>query len=165
MSVVSVFNPKLDLKLERIVDVPVELVWRAWTEPKHLMPWFCPKPWQTTECEIDLKPGGKFRTLMRGPAGEAHDNTGCYLEVIPHTRLTWTDAVEPGFRPSTKPILPEVLFLTAIIELEPAGPGRTTYTATCLHRDPAARKQHEDIGFFDGWGTALTQLVEYIKTW
>lgn len=164
MSAVTVFDPKLDLKLERVVDVKPELVWRAWTEPKHLMPWFCPKPWLTTECEIDLKPGGTFRTVMKGPNGEVHDNQGCYLEVIPYTRLTWTDAIEPGFRPSTKPILPEVFFLTAIIELEPAGPGRTKYTATCLHRDPAARKQHEDMGFYDGWGTVLTQLVAYVKT-
>ena len=37
-------NPKLDLVLERVVDVPVELVWKAWTTPEHLKKWFCPKP-------------------------------------------------------------------------------------------------------------------------
>nr|HAQ94442.1 polyketide cyclase [Afipia sp.] len=39
-------DPKLDLVLERVIDVPPELVWKVWTEPKHLMPWFTPKPWQ-----------------------------------------------------------------------------------------------------------------------
>ena len=54
-------DPKLDLVLERVVDVPPELVWRAWTEPKHLMPWFTPAPWKTVDCEIDLRPGGIFQ--------------------------------------------------------------------------------------------------------
>ena len=38
--------------LERVVDVSPELVFKAWTTPKHLMPWFCPKPYRTVECEI-----------------------------------------------------------------------------------------------------------------
>ena len=46
-------TPHLDLEFERFVPVPRQLMWRAWTEPEHLMKWFCPRPWQTTECEID----------------------------------------------------------------------------------------------------------------
>lgn len=38
----SDLDPKLDLFFERIVDVPKELIWKAWTQPQHLMPWFCP---------------------------------------------------------------------------------------------------------------------------
>lgn len=51
-------NPKLDLVLERFVDVPPRLVWAAWTQPKHVMRWFTPAPWKTVDCEIDLRPGG-----------------------------------------------------------------------------------------------------------
>ena len=40
-------NPQLDLTFERVIDVPRELVWQAWTTPKLLMPWFCPLPWKT----------------------------------------------------------------------------------------------------------------------
>jgi len=40
-------NSKFDLSFTRTVDVPQELVWRAWTEPELLMPWFCPLPWKT----------------------------------------------------------------------------------------------------------------------
>jgi len=58
-------NPKLDLVLHRLVPVRRELVWKAWTEPKHLKKWFTPKPWRTTECRIDLRPGGIFRTVMK----------------------------------------------------------------------------------------------------
>ena len=51
-------DPRLDLLLERVVDVPPDLVWTAWTVPAHVKKWFTPAPWKTVECEIDLRPGG-----------------------------------------------------------------------------------------------------------
>ena len=53
-------NPELDLVLERVVDVPRELLWEAWTTPEKLLPWFCPLPWKTIACEIDLRPAAYF---------------------------------------------------------------------------------------------------------
>ena len=149
-------DPKLDLVLERVVDVPRELVWAAWTKPKHIVKWFTPAPWITTHCEIDLRPGGMFRTIMRSPEGKDFPNTGCYLEVVPNERLVWTDALLPGYRPSKKP------FFTAVIALEKQGKS-TRYTATAIHRDESGRKQHEEMGFHAGWGTALDQLVAHVK--
>ncbi|MCB8829731.1 SRPBCC domain-containing protein, partial [Escherichia coli] len=86
-------NPKLDLVLERDLDVPVELVWRAWTTPEHLRQWFAPKPWTITACDIDLRPGGTVNFTMRSPDGQEYPNTHCYLEVKPHERLVITDAL------------------------------------------------------------------------
>jgi uncharacterized protein YndB with AHSA1/START domain len=146
----------LDLVLERTIDVSPSLVWLAWTTPEHLKKWFTPAPWTTTDCEIDLRPGGIFRTTMRSPEGQEFPNVGCYLEVIPNQRLVWTDALLPGYRPSQEP------FMTAIIALEPHGAG-TRYTATALHRDEAARKKHEEMGFHQGWSTALDQLVAHAR--
>jgi uncharacterized protein YndB with AHSA1/START domain len=157
-------NAKLDLSFERIVDVPKELVWRCWTEPKHLMPWFCPLPWKTVECEIDLRLGGIFRTVMQSPEGKLFPGTGCILEAIPNERFTWTSALLPGFRPNvlTAPCGDEqVQFsFTATIALAAHGSG-TRYTATVQHADEAGCKQHAAMGFEEGWGKALEQLVEY----
>jgi uncharacterized protein YndB with AHSA1/START domain len=150
-------DPKLDLVLERVIDVPRELVWKAWTTPEHLKPWFCPKPWTTTDCEIDLRPGGMFRSVMRSPEGQEFPNVGCYLEVRPNERLIWTDALLPGYRPAENP------FFTAVLSLEPSGTG-TRYVATAIHRDVAGRDKHEEMGFHGGWGTVVDQLVDYIKT-
>ena len=61
---------RLDLELTRFTKVPRALLWRCWTEPEHLMPWFCPLPWKTIDCEIDLRPGGVFRTTMLSPEGK-----------------------------------------------------------------------------------------------
>jgi uncharacterized protein YndB with AHSA1/START domain len=85
-------DPKLDLVLERILDVPRRLVWAAWTQPEHVKQWFVPAPWTMIDCEIDLRPGGIFRTVMRSPEGEEFPGVGCYLEVIRNERLIWTDA-------------------------------------------------------------------------
>lgn len=151
-------DPQRDLVLERVVDVPPELVWQAWTRPEHLQEWFVPRPWSIAECEIDLRPGGTFRVVMRNPEGEIQPSTpGCYLEVVENRRLVWTDALGPGYRPSAEP------FFTAIVTMEPEGSG-TRYVARAIHGNPDNRKKHEEMGFYEGWGTVLDQLVEYVKT-
>jgi len=155
-------DPRLDLVLERTVDVPPSLVWRAWTEPEHIKPWFCPRPWSLAECDVDLRPGGKFYTAMRSPEGEdMPGEAGCYLEVVPEERLVWTAALGPGYRPLPESELP----FTAAILLEPTGDGGTRYTAIAMHRDEPGRELHATMGFHEGWGTALDQLVEYVKSW
>ena len=154
---VAKHDPKLDLVLEREIDVPVSLVWKVWTTPEHLKHWFCPKPWQTTQCAIDLRPGGLFTSVMRGPEGQEFTNSGCYLEIVENERLVFTDALLEGFRPSPNP------FFTAILDLTPLGPERTRYVATALHGNEDTRKKHEEMGFYDGWGTVVTQMVAYIK--
>lgn len=149
-------DPALDLVLEREIDVPVELVWQAWTDPDSVKHWFVPKPWTVAECEIDLRVGGAFRTLMRSPEGQEFANLGCYLEIVPNKRLIFTDALLPGFRPAPKP------FFTAGLFLEPNGKG-TRYTAIAVHGDETSRKTHEDMGFHHGWSTVVDQMVAHIK--
>ncbi|MGE0153056.1 MAG: SRPBCC family protein [Reyranellaceae bacterium] len=149
-------DPKLDLVLEREIDVPVDLVWHAWTTPESIKHWFCPKPWSVTQCEIDLRPGGIFSTTMRSPEGQEFPNLGCYLEVVPNRRLIFTDTLLPGFRPSPKP------FFTAALLLEPTAKG-TRYTAIAIHGNEETRKSHEEMGFHDGWNTVVDQLVAHIK--
>jgi uncharacterized protein YndB with AHSA1/START domain len=157
-------DPKLDLVLERTVDVPRELVWQAWTRPEHLKKWFCPRPWTTTECEIDLRPGGIFRTVMRSPEGEETPVVGCYLEIIENEKLVWTNALLPGYRPSNDTSFPGCgsIPFTGVVLLEPHGQG-TKYTAMAIHADPAGMRKHAELGFHEGWGTALDQLVEVAK--
>ncbi len=156
-------NPALDLVLHRVVGVPCEHVWAAWTQPELLMPWFCPLPWKTIECEIDLRPGGQFRTVMQSPEGEKFPNAGCYLDIVPGRRLVWTGALSPGFRPADP--TPGMPTITAIIEMEPTGANgaSTRYTATSLHSSLEATKQHAAMGFHSGWSTALDQMVAAIK--
>ena len=160
MSDHSARDPKLDLVLERVIDVPRELVWEAWTKPEHLKQWYCPKPYIVSKCEIDLRPGGIFHTTIQSPEGEEYPYTGCYLEIVPVERLVWTLALLPGFRPAPRH---EFATFTAILTLESQGTD-TRYVATVMHVDEAGREKHEAMGFSDGWGTALDQLVVHVKS-
>jgi uncharacterized protein YndB with AHSA1/START domain len=157
---------RLDLFFTRDIDVPRALVWRAWTEPELLKQWFCPRPWTTTDCEIDLRPGGIFRTTMRSPEGRLFPNLGSYLEIVPNERLVWTNALLPGFRPS---LLTQTcgtdeagFQFSATIELADHAQG-TRYSATVQHADEAACQKHAAMGFEVGWGMALDQLVAMVK--
>jgi len=159
-------DPRLDLSFERVVAVRQELVWKAWTSPEHLKPWFTPVPWTTVDCEIDLRPGGVFRTVMRSPQGQEFTNIGCYLEIVKHEKLVWTNALRPGYRPAPPAAgdaaACDTFLFTAILLLERHQKG-TKYTALVVHKDEAGRKQHEEMGFQEGWGKALDQLVAYAK--
>jgi uncharacterized protein YndB with AHSA1/START domain len=149
-------DPRFDLVLDRVVDLNRELIWRAWTDPALIKQWFCPAPWSVIDCEIDLRPSGLFKTVMRSPEGQEFTNVGCYLEIVENERLVWTDALGPGYRPAEKP------FFTGIISLSPEGAG-TRYHVIARHKDEATRKSHEDMGFEDGWSICLDQLVTLMQ--
>jgi len=157
---------KLDLVLERTIDAPVDLVWAAYTNPEHLKQWFAPKPYQITECDLDLKPGGIFRIRMQGPDGfdTGHGNAGCVLEVIEGKKLAWTSALGPQYRPAEMAAEGcESLAMTAVITFADAGGGKTAYKAVALHATEADRVKHEQMGFHDGWGTVAGQLEEFAQ--
>jgi uncharacterized protein YndB with AHSA1/START domain len=159
---VSAFNQDLDLVLDRIVAVPVSHLWKGWTDPETLMKWFCPLPFLTVECDIDLRPGGEFRTVMQSPEGHRFDNTGCFVEVIQDSRLVWTTALGAGFRPN--PLGPAAddgpppFHFTCELTFTSVEQG-ARYKAIGMHTTAADRAAHEAMGFVDGWGAALDQLV------
>ena len=149
-------DPETDLSFTRDLDVPRALVWECWTTPAHLKHFFVPRPHTIPSCEIDLRVGGRFNTTM-DVDGNIMENNGVFLEVVPEEKLVFTDAYSEGWKPAPDP------FMTAILELSDNGTGGTTYTATARHRSSETRKAHEDMGFYDGWGTVVDQLVEYAK--
>jgi len=150
-------NPETDLSFTRTLNAPRALIWECWTTPEHIKHFFVPKPHSIESCEIDLRVGGRFNTVMN-VEGHLMDNKGVYLEVVERTRLVFTDTYTEGWAPVPDP------FMTAILDMEDDGNGGTIYTATARHRSPEAKKTHEDMGFFDGWGTVATQLEEYAQS-
>ena len=156
---------EFDLVLERTLDAPVDLVWQAYTDPAHLKQWFAPRPYEISECDLDLKPGGIFRIRMVGPDGfdTGHGNAGCVLEVVDGKKLAWTSALGPGYRPAEMGEGCESFPMTAIVTFADAGGGKTLYKAVALHKDAADRDRHAAMGFDDGWGTVAGQLGEFAK--
>lgn len=155
-----------DLVLERTLDAPLALVWEAYTDPRHIKQWFAPKPYQVTEAELELRPGGIFRFRMEGPEGFVEDGAGCVLDVEPQARLTWTSALGPGFRPNdlTGKDGCEAFAFTAVVTFADAGDGKTAYRAVALHKNAADSETHEKMGFHEGWGTVATQLEQVARS-
>jgi uncharacterized protein YndB with AHSA1/START domain len=152
-------NPTLDLVLERTIAVSPERVWAAWTEPELLLQWFTPAPWKTVAVDIDLRPGGHCITTMESPEGDQYPNSGCYLQVEPNRLLVFTSVMTDDFRPVVATNGAGDLGFTARIEIEAAPNGGTHYRAIAMHAREDDAKQHQDMGFTDGWGAALDQLV------
>ena len=152
----------LDLVLERTLNAPRDLVWRALTDTELLKRWFAPRPYEISEFELDLRPGGIFRMRMIGPDGfdTGHGNPGCVLEVVERERLAWTSALGPGFRPAEMGEGCESFPMTAVMTLADAGDGKTLYRAVALHKSEADRDAHAEMGFHEGWGTCAGQLEE-----
>ena len=140
-----------ELILTRTIDASPEKLFRAWTEPELMKQWFAPLPYTTPHAESDVRPGGSNLVVMRGPDGVDMPNRGVYLEVAPNRRLVLTDAYTKAWEPSEKP------FMTLILTFEPEGRG-TRYTARVLHWSEADRKEHEAMGFHEGWAAATDQL-------
>lgn len=149
-------DPKTDLHFTRTLAVPRSLVWECWTQPRHIPHFFVPRPHKVTACDIDLRVGGRFNTTF-DVEGNLMENHGVWLELVENEKLVFTDGYSEGWKPAPDP------FMTAILILGDAEGGGTTYTAIARHRSAEKAKVHSDMGFYDGWGTVVTQLEEYAR--
>lgn len=141
-----------ELTLTRLIDAPPEKLYRCWSEPELLKQWFAPLPWTTPAAELDVRPGGANRIVMRGPDGQDFPHRGVYLEVVPNQRLVFTDAYTEAWVPGAKP------FMTVILTFETEG-GGTRYTARVRHWTAEDKAAHEKMGFHQGWGQCADQLA------
>ena len=93
------------LVITRIFDAPRSLVFKAWTEPEHMVNWFGPRGFTSKVLKNDLRPGGAYRIHMRGPDGDDHWSQGVFREIVPPERLvmvgSWADADGNPTRPET----------------------------------------------------------------
>jgi uncharacterized protein YndB with AHSA1/START domain len=80
------------IKISRIFDAPIELVWERWTDPEKYKCWWGPKDFTAPYAKVDLHPGGKYLSSMRGPDGKEYWSTGTYKEIIEPNRIVCTDS-------------------------------------------------------------------------
>lgn len=140
-----------ELVISRIIAAPRERVFEAWS--RRLPEWWGPHGMTTPVCEMDLRPGGVFRTVMRAPDGTEYPTRGVFLEVVKPERIVFTDAYEAGWEPSADP------FFTAVTTFEAMPDGKTRYTARALHWTVENCKKHEEMGFHQGWGESIDRLA------
>jgi uncharacterized protein YndB with AHSA1/START domain len=151
------FNPDLDLTISRVIKAPRRAVWQAWTDRASLEQWWVPAPAKCRVLEMDLRAGGAFVTQISEDGGEfAPHLSACFLAVDDLERIVFTDTLTGGWRPAEQP------FMTAIITLQDHPMG-TDYLAYAMHKSNADRDMHEEMGFYDGWGTVAEQLATFVE--
>lgn len=137
-----------ELSVSRSIAAAPDKVWRVLTERQE--DWWCPKPWQARIDRQDRRPGGACNMTFYGPGGEQQPQNGIYLAYDEGRRFVTTDAVSEDFVPSGP-------FMVGIWEIAAEGEG-TRYTARARHWTEASMKQHQEMGFEDGWGACADQL-------
>jgi uncharacterized protein YndB with AHSA1/START domain len=138
------------LVIERIFDAPRRLVFKAWTDPEHMVHWFGPRGFKSTVLKNELRPGGAYRIHMLGPDGD-HWTQGVYREIVEPERLvmvgSWADSQGNPTRPET----------TLTLTFEAHG-GKTKMK---LHQvgfeSVTARDAHKG-----GWSSSFDRLAEYL---
>jgi uncharacterized protein YndB with AHSA1/START domain len=144
------------LVITRVLAARRELVFQAWTNPKHVRRWWGPHGFTNPVCELDVKPGGAMRIDMLGPDGKVYPMRGVFHEIVPPERLVFTSmAVENG---TGKPIL-EVLNTVTFTDL--GSQTRLTLEARVVRATPEAAEAL--AGMETGWSQALERLEESLQ--
>jgi uncharacterized protein YndB with AHSA1/START domain len=152
-------NPDLDLTLQRVIRAPRAAVWRAWTEPSQLEQWWVPAPAVARVDRLEARPGGAFVTRISEDGVEFGPHMDAsFLVVDDGERIVFTNAVDSRWRPTR----PDPIAMVAEIVLRDH-PDGTDYQVVVRHGDPAARARHEELGFFDGWGSVTGQLTAFVE--
>ncbi len=78
-----------EIVITRLLNAPRELVFKAWTDPKHLIKWWGCKDFTNTFHEIDIRPGGIWRFTMHAPNGMDFLNVVTYKEIVEPEKLVY----------------------------------------------------------------------------
>lgn len=158
-----------DMVLTRLLDAPLDLVWAAWTEPKHLAAWWGPASFTNPVCIVDLKPGGKWRIVMQDPQGKDYPITGETIEVEPKRRLVVAfdtsehgpDFVEMLDRARGDAANGKALTLVQTVTFEAMG-AKTRLTVSQRFPSSIDRDANAKLGAIDGWTQSFEKLDELL---
>jgi len=139
----------------RVFDAPRELVFAAWSDPKHLAQWWGPNGFTTTTHTFDMRPGGVWRFVMHGPDGRDYQNRITFDEIVKPERLVYhhggADDVEP-------------VQFHVTVTFEDVG-GKTKLTMRAVFPSAAERDRVvKDYGAAEGAKQTLARLAEYLGT-
>jgi uncharacterized protein YndB with AHSA1/START domain len=147
------FPSDREIVFTRVFDAPCVLVWKAWTQPEHVMRWYGCSSMTLAVCEIDLRVGGAYRFVMRGPDGTDWPMSGIYREIMPPNRLVYTERFNDD--PNKEALI--------TFTLEERG-GKTLMRNTALYRTPEDRAAVLKMGVEEGSAESLERLSEHLKT-
>lgn len=143
----------LEIVARRVVNAPRQLVWDAHTDPRHVPRWMTgPADWSMPVCEIDLRVGGEWHWVWRGPDGSQMEMRGVYREITPPERLVNTESWGGDW--------PETINTLILSEQN----GRTTIVSKVLYPSREALDRAVQTGMKEGWSESYDRLDQYLST-
>jgi uncharacterized protein YndB with AHSA1/START domain len=141
-----------EVMLTRVFDAPRQMVFDAFTKPELIKRWFGPRGWSLSQCEVDLKVGGKWRFVLRSPEGQEMGMSGVWRELQPYDRMVHTESFDdfPG----------ESQVTTVLTEKD----GKTTLQATVRYASKEVRDAVIASGMEHGAAESYDKLSEMFAT-
>ena len=140
-----------EITITRLFDAPRHLVFEAMTRPEHVRKWWgiLDDRYSVTECKIDLRVGGAWRFVGRGPEGQSPAFYGVYREIAAPERLVYTEIFEP---------FPDVESVVTQLLIEEKG--KTRITITSLYPSLEVRDMVLKTGMDKGAALSYDRLEE-----
>ncbi len=158
-----------DIVIIREFDAPRALVWDAWTKAEHLARWWGPRVFTNPVCELDVRPGGRFRIVMRAPDGTDYPMRGEYVEVVPPERLVYTNDLkgqpeawmdmfnDARGTPRGTPVEDSVVTVTFVERA-----GKTTVTISTRFASAVEAEVFRKMLMVEGWTESLGKLAALV---
>jgi uncharacterized protein YndB with AHSA1/START domain len=140
-----------ELVITRVLDAPRSLVFKAWTQPEHMVRWLGPRDFTAPACKLDVRPGGAWRACIRCAKGVDHWMQGVYREVVEPERLVFTFAWEEQGKPGH-----ETLVTITLAEQD----GKTLFT---FHQATFESVESRD-SHHGGWSECFDRLEQYLAS-
>lgn len=144
----------MELTIARVFDAPRELVFEAWTDPKHVGRWWGPHGFTTSKCEVDARAGGDIYIVMRAPDGSEYPMTGKFVEIVTPERLVFMSEALDGEGKSLFKVLNTITFV--------AQGNRTKLTLHARVTEAGTQAPQYLQGMEMGWSQTLERLGEYV---
>jgi uncharacterized protein YndB with AHSA1/START domain len=143
-----------------VFEAPRALVFKAWTDPRHVTAWWGPHGFENTECNVDLRVGGTFRLQMRAPDGNVYPCTGTYHEIVEPERIAYLGQADDG-HPCGAGLPPQS---RVTIDFTEPSAGKTLLTITTRLQSAAAKQAAAEGGFIAGWSDSLERLDQHLQS-
>lgn len=153
-------SPPREFGLTRIFEAPRALVFKVWTDPRYVALWWGLEGTSTARCELDVRPGGKWRIDMRAANGLIFPNGGTFLEVTPGELLVYTDIPDPT-SPAWAGTPPGPLRHT--VSFENAQNGATRVSLIVQAHSPSDCERLLQLGVKDGISQSLDRLERLLR--
>ena len=140
------------LTIEKTFNAPIKVVWDAWTQSEHIIKWWAPIGMDIKVIEHNFKVGGKWKYSMPMPDGNEFISEGIYKEIVELKKII----TSADFKPMTQGVELQTFF--------EADGEKTKFIFSVVHATPEYCKQQEEMGFYNGWGSALDRLETTLKT-